>query len=86
MWFVCIYLETIYIVSRHFLFLFRMFLMFTLYSNCVLVYSSLLCYIMCVGTAVVTETKAALWTDGRYHLQASSQIDDNWLLMKDGAS
>ena len=37
-----------------------------------------------VGTAVVTETKAALWTDGRYYLQAESQLDSNWMLMKDG--
>ncbi|XP_015776757.1 PREDICTED: xaa-Pro aminopeptidase 1-like, partial [Acropora digitifera] len=36
------------------------------------------------GTAVVTETKAALWTDGRYYLQAESQLDSNWILMKDG--
>lgn len=36
------------------------------------------------GTAVVTETKAALWTDGRYYLQAASQLDSNWILMKDG--
>lgn len=37
-----------------------------------------------VGIAVVTETKAALWTDGRYYLQAESQLDSNWILMKDG--
>jgi len=37
-----------------------------------------------VGTAIVTETKAALWTDGRYHLQAEKQLDSNWTLMKDG--
>ena len=36
------------------------------------------------GTAIVTDTKAALWTDGRYYLQAESQIDNNWMLMKDG--
>ncbi|XP_030760939.1 xaa-Pro aminopeptidase ApepP-like isoform X2 [Sitophilus oryzae] len=28
--------------------------------------------------------KAALWTDGRYHLQADEQIDCNWLLMREG--
>lgn len=28
--------------------------------------------------------KAALWTDGRYFLQAEKQLDDNWTLMKDG--
>ena len=36
------------------------------------------------GTAIVTDTKAALWTDGRYYLQAESQLDSNWTLMKDG--
>jgi len=36
------------------------------------------------GTAIVTETKAALWTDGRYHLQAEKQLDSNWTLMRDG--
>lgn len=37
------------------------------------------------GTAVITLDKAALWTDGRYHLQASQQLDPkNWILMKDG--
>ena len=36
------------------------------------------------GTAVVTEKAAALWTDGRYHLQAEEELDENWTLMKDG--
>ena len=36
------------------------------------------------GTAVVTDKKAALWTDGRYYLQAEKQLDVNWALMKDG--
>ncbi|XP_076464238.1 xaa-Pro aminopeptidase 1-like isoform X2 [Babylonia areolata] len=36
------------------------------------------------GTAVVTENLAALWTDGRYHLQAEAQLDGNWILMKEG--
>lgn len=27
---------------------------------------------------------AALFTDGRYFLQASQQLDDNWTLMKQG--
>lgn len=39
-----------------------------------------------LGTAIVTETKAALWTDGRYFLQAEAQMDENWLLMKEGRS
>ncbi|XP_039299464.1 xaa-Pro aminopeptidase 1-like [Nilaparvata lugens] len=36
------------------------------------------------GTAIVTETKAVLWTDGRYTLQARSQMDDNWSLFTEG--
>jgi Xaa-Pro aminopeptidase len=37
------------------------------------------------GTAVVTLTEAALWTDGRYYLQASKQLDSRyWKLMKQG--
>jgi len=37
------------------------------------------------GTAVVTQDKAALWTDGRYFLQASQQLDSSiWTLMKQG--
>ncbi|KAL1922548.1 uncharacterized protein VTP21DRAFT_10087 [Calcarisporiella thermophila] len=36
------------------------------------------------GTAVVTTDQAALFTDGRYHLQASMELDGNWTLMKSG--
>lgn len=37
------------------------------------------------GTAIITQEAAALWTDGRYFLQASQQLDpDCWTLMKDG--
>uniref|UniRef100_A0A3B4CP17 X-prolyl aminopeptidase (aminopeptidase P) 1, soluble n=1 Tax=Pygocentrus nattereri TaxID=42514 RepID=A0A3B4CP17_PYGNA len=36
------------------------------------------------GTAIVTEQHAAMWTDGRYFLQASQQMDNNWTLMKMG--
>ncbi|KAL5033125.1 hypothetical protein BDEG_21165 [Batrachochytrium dendrobatidis JEL423] len=36
------------------------------------------------GVAVVTTDKAALWTDGRYFLQASQQLDSNWILQKSG--
>ena len=32
----------------------------------------------------MTQTEAALWVDGRYHLQADKQTDDNWLVMKQG--
>ncbi|XP_078544568.1 xaa-Pro aminopeptidase 2 [Lissotriton helveticus] len=34
------------------------------------------------GTAVVTLTKAALWTDSRYWMQAERQMDCNWELQK----
>jgi len=36
------------------------------------------------GTAVFTKEKAALWTDGRYFLQANQELDSDWILMKDG--
>lgn len=36
------------------------------------------------GTAVITLEKAALATDGRYFNQASKQLDENWLLLKQG--
>uniref|UniRef100_A0A674H1X9 Xaa-Pro aminopeptidase 1 n=1 Tax=Taeniopygia guttata TaxID=59729 RepID=A0A674H1X9_TAEGU len=36
------------------------------------------------GTAIVTEQHAAMWTDGRYFLQAAHQMDSNWTLMKMG--
>lgn len=36
------------------------------------------------GCAVITHDKAALATDGRYFSQASKQLDDNWLLLKQG--
>ncbi|KAI2630598.1 aminopeptidase-like protein [Hypoxylon sp. NC1633] len=36
------------------------------------------------GCAVITHTKAALATDGRYFNQASKQLDENWLLLKQG--
>lgn len=35
------------------------------------------------GTAVVTLNDARLWTDGRYYLQASQELDSNWTLMKE---
>lgn len=35
------------------------------------------------GTAIITEDKAALWTDGRYFLQATQQLDENWILVKE---
>ncbi|KAJ2509801.1 hypothetical protein GGI11_005732 [Coemansia sp. RSA 2049] len=36
------------------------------------------------GCAVITADKAAMFTDGRYFLQARAQMDDNWVLMKRG--
>ncbi|CAA0815562.1 Metallopeptidase M24 family protein [Striga hermonthica] len=36
------------------------------------------------GTAVVTKNKAALWTDGRYFLQAEQQLNSSWILMRAG--
>ncbi|KAF3785657.1 putative Xaa-Pro aminopeptidase P [Nymphaea thermarum] len=36
------------------------------------------------GTAVVTKDKAALWTDGRYFLQAENQLGPDWSLMRMG--
>lgn len=36
------------------------------------------------GTAVVTDKRAVLWTDGRYYLQANLQLDCQWTLMKSG--
>lgn len=32
----------------------------------------------------MTEGEAALWTDGRYFLQAEQQLDSNWKLMRAG--
>nr|CAD7409015.1 unnamed protein product [Timema cristinae] len=36
------------------------------------------------GDAVVTRREAAMWTDGRYYLQADEQLDCHWLLMRRG--
>ncbi|KAL6839110.1 hypothetical protein ACP4OV_031164 [Aristida adscensionis] len=36
------------------------------------------------GTAVVTKNKAALWTDGRYFLQAEKELSHEWTLMRSG--
>ncbi|CAK9290978.1 unnamed protein product [Gordionus sp. m RMFG-2023] len=37
------------------------------------------------GTVIVTLDKALLWTDGRYHLQASQELNSQiWTLMKSG--
>ena len=41
---------------------------------------------LCIlGTAIVTlNNGSALWTDGRYFLQADTQLDCNWILQKSG--
>lgn len=37
------------------------------------------------GIVIVTTDRALLWTDGRYHLQASKQLDSSvWTLMRQG--
>ncbi|GAA5953685.1 hypothetical protein JCM21900_001702 [Sporobolomyces salmonicolor] len=36
------------------------------------------------GTAVVLKDQALLWTDGRYHQQASQQLSSDWTLFKHG--
>lgn len=36
------------------------------------------------GTAVVTEKRALLWTDGRYFLQAAKELGEEWELMRSG--
>ncbi|KAI9807314.1 MAG: hypothetical protein M1833_000057 [Piccolia ochrophora] len=36
------------------------------------------------GTAVVTQEKASLATDGRYFNQAEKQLDENWTVLKQG--
>eukprot|EP00752_Nemacystus_decipiens_P016215 g14500.t1 len=36
------------------------------------------------GTALVTSSKALMWTDGRYFLQANQQLSADWTLMRLG--
>ncbi|XP_050206338.1 aminopeptidase P1 [Mercurialis annua] len=36
------------------------------------------------GLALITMTEARLWTDGRYFLQATQQLSDEWTLMRMG--
>jgi Xaa-Pro aminopeptidase len=36
------------------------------------------------GTAIISLSKAALSTDGRYFNQAAKQLDNNWQLLKGG--
>lgn len=37
-----------------------------------------------LGLALITTSGAFLWTDGRYFLQATQQLSDQWKLMKIG--
>jgi Xaa-Pro aminopeptidase len=50
----------------------------------VLVKSNLVGFTGSAGTAIVTPSEAAMFTDGRYFLQAGKQLDSNWTLMKQG--
>ena len=34
----------------------------------------------------MTVRKAALWTDGRYFLQANMELDCNWILQREGTT
>jgi Xaa-Pro aminopeptidase len=36
------------------------------------------------GTALILQNAAYLWTDGRYFLQASNELSNDWTLMKSG--
>ncbi|KAF9397936.1 hypothetical protein BGZ94_006142, partial [Podila epigama] len=36
------------------------------------------------GLAIISLNAAVLFTDGRYFVQASQQLDENWTLMKSG--
>ena len=36
------------------------------------------------GLALVTKNDARLWTDGRYFLQATQELSDQWTLMRIG--
>ncbi|CAM6120396.1 unnamed protein product [Calypogeia fissa] len=38
------------------------------------------------GSVVITKDRAALWTDGRYFLQAESQLGSEWTLMRAGTT
>lgn len=55
-----------------------------IYDGFGVIVKDFVCVFIIAGTAIVTEQHAALWTDGRYFLQASQQMDNNWTLMKMG--
>ena len=56
----------------------------SLYMQCIMYIILIFKLLLLLGVAVVAKEKALLWTDGRYHLQASQQLDSNWTLMKQG--
>lgn len=43
-----------------------------------------LCFEFCSGLALITKKEARLWTDGRYFLQATQQLSEQWQLMRIG--
>lgn len=43
-----------------------------------------LLYEIHAGLALVTMKEARLWTDGRYFLQATKELSDQWKLMRIG--
>ena len=45
---------------------------------------ALSCYWYILGMCLVTSKAALLWTDGRYHNQASKELGEEWTLMKAG--
>ena len=50
-------------------------------AACISVHVSLL---LAAGICLVTNKSALLWTDGRYHIQASKELGEEWTLMKAG--
>lgn len=44
-----------------------------------------ICYLnLRTGLALITMNEARLWTDGRYFLQATQELSDQWKLMRMG--
>lgn len=41
-------------------------------------------YLYILGLALITMNEALLWTDGRYFLQATEELSDQWKLMRGG--
>ena len=57
---------------------FSIFLLFPIF-----IHYSLFIFLL-TGYAVITMDNAAVWVDGRYHKQAETELDCNWLIMKYG--